>query len=206
MARLVLLFITAFLLHLGLTRHANAMVLLALALVQASIALALAASGKPRGLAARIAPLASCLALPACLMLSRSGVVGTVLISHTTLYGGLTVLFGRSLLPGHEPLVTAMARKTEPVLTAEMRSYTRRVTWAWTLYGPAQIGTSLILLAFAPLHAWSVFVNLLDPPLLVAMFLGEFACRRWCLHGSSTASLRDTLLAARQYWQPDPPT
>jgi uncharacterized membrane protein len=179
----------------------DAAILSGLAPVQAACALLLAAGGPARPAATRLAPLACCLVLPACLLLPRPGLVGAVLISHTLLYGGLTILFGHSLLPGHEPLVTAMARRMEPVLTREMRIYTRHVTWLWTLYGSAQIAGSATLLAFAPLRDWSLFVNLLDLPLLLATFLGEFAFRRWRLRGSSTATLADTVLAATRGWR-----
>ena len=167
-------------------------------MLQAACAVLLAWRGSGRSLAGRLSPLACCLLLPAITLLPRPGMAAAILASHTALYGGLALLFGSSLLPGREPLVTGMARGMEPVLTREMRSYTRRVTWLWALYGPAQIACSLLLLRFASLHAWSVFVNLLDFPLLAAFFLGEYAYRRWSLRGSTRATLADTLRAALQ--------
>nr|WP_321986410.1 hypothetical protein [uncultured Lichenicoccus sp.] len=142
-----------------------------------------------------------CLVWPGCLAVPRLGVVATLLASHTTLYAALTALFGASLLPGRTPLVTAMAREVEQQVTPRILAYTRRVTWLWTLYGPTQVAASMLLLALAPLRIWSIFVNLLDLPLLVAVFLGEFAFRRWWLRGESQARLADGWHAARRRWR-----
>ena len=175
--------------------------MLGLALVQLGCAGFLAISGGARRLMVRLAPFACCLLLPISLLAPRPGLVAMVLVSHTSIYAGLTWLFGRSLRPGHEPLVTTLAATVEPVLTTDMRRYTRQVTWLWTLYGPVQIALSLILLASAPLALWSAFVNLADPFLLVGVLLAEYGFRRWWLKGSSTASLGDTLVAARSCWR-----
>ena len=191
-AWMLLLAATALLLHLGLQRPLAWTMLAALAAVQV---LCLAAMRSPGGL------LACLLALPACALMPRLGVVAALLVSHTAVYGGLALLFGRSLLPGREPLVTAMARAVEPELTPAMRVYTRRVTWLWALYGPVQITLSLLLLRFGTLQAWSVFVNLVDLPILAATLGLEFAARRWLLGGSSQATLRDTVRIAALHWR-----
>ncbi|WP_428374580.1 hypothetical protein [Lichenicoccus sp.] len=203
MARAGLIVTTALLLHLALA-HAGAPVRLvaALAVLQAGCAAALARGARRRGGGVLRGGLLllPCLVWPACLAVPRLDLVATLLASHTVLYVALTALFGLSLLPGRTPLVTAMAREVEPRLTPRMLTYTRRVTWVWTLYGPAQVAISMLLLALAPLRVWSLFVNLLDLPLLAGMFLGEFAVRRWWLRGESQASLADGWHAARRRW------
>ncbi len=207
MARAGLIVTTALLLHFGLA-HASAPVrlLTALALLQAGCATALAAMAWRRGAGILRGGLLllPCLVWPACRAIPRFCVVATVLASHTALYGALTALFGLSLLPGRTALVTVMARTVEPGLTPRMLAYTRRITWLWTLYGPAQVATSMLLLSLAPLRIWSIFVNLLDLPLLVAVFLGEYAFRSWWLRGESQASLADGWRAARRRWRAAP--
>ena len=195
---------TALLLHLSIEARNGLVLMLGLALVQAICAAFLAAGGEARRIGARLAPFACCLVLPAGLLAPKPGMVAMVLVSHLSIYGGLTWLFGRSLRPGHEPLVTAMAAEVEPGLTDDMRRYTRLVTWLWTLYGPVQIAVSLILLASARVAVWSAFVNLVDPLLLVCLLLAEYGFRRWWLKGSSTARLADTLTAARRQWRGAP--
>ncbi len=58
-----------------------------------------------------------------------------------------------------------------------METYTRRLTAAWCVFSAAQLLVSALLLAFAPLDTWSLFVNLLNLPLLAAMFVGDYLLR-----------------------------
>lgn len=108
--------------------------------------------------------------------------VGTALtagsaLSHATLYGGLLATFAVSLRPGREALVTSLARRLQAPLPRGVAVYTRRVTQAWSLFFAGQLVTSAALLAFAPRPAWSLFVNVLDLPLVALMFVAEYACR-----------------------------
>lgn len=85
--------------------------------------------------------------------------------------------FGRTLTGGAEPLITRFARRVHGTLTPTMEAYTRRLTVAWCVYFSAQLVVSALLYRFAPLDAWSVFINLLNLPLLLLMFLGEWLYR-----------------------------
>ena len=53
----------------------------------------------------------------------------------------------------------------------------RRLTTAWCVFFIAQLVVSALLLAFASLEAWSLFVNLLNLPLVAAMFVGDYLFR-----------------------------
>jgi uncharacterized membrane protein len=86
-----------------------------------------------------------------------------------------------TLRPGHEPLVTAITRRLHGTVANEVTTYTRRVTIAWCCFFAMQLATSAALLLFAPLVVWSFFVNILDIPLVVAMFAAEYMVRLWCL-------------------------
>lgn len=109
-------------------------------------------------------------AVPA--LLATSGV------SHAVLYGSLLLLFGRTLQRGRVPLVTAMASRLETDLTPEKAIYTRHVTQAWCCVFAGQLLLSGVLLAFAPHAAWSLFVNVLDGPLVAMVFAVEYGIRR----------------------------
>jgi uncharacterized membrane protein len=85
--------------------------------------------------------------------------------------------FGRTLAGGAEPLITRVARRVHGTLTPTMEAYTRRLTVAWCVFFSAQLVVSAFLYLFAPLDAWSIFVNLLNLPLLLLMFLGEWVYR-----------------------------
>jgi len=94
---------------------------------------------------------------------------------HAACYLFLLWYFGSTLAPGREPIVTRVARRVHGTLEPPMERFTRRVTVAWCVFFGAQLALSALLLAFAPLHAWSFFVNLLNLPLLALMFVGQFA-------------------------------
>jgi uncharacterized membrane protein len=86
--------------------------------------------------------------------------------------------FGRTLVPGREPLVTAIARFVRGRLDPEVAAYTRRVTWAWCAFFAANAAVGAVLAALAPLAVWSLYTNVLATPLFVLMFAGEYAYRR----------------------------
>ncbi|MDE2513521.1 MAG: hypothetical protein KGL22_05395, partial [Alphaproteobacteria bacterium] len=71
----------------------------------------------------------------------------------------------------------------------ELVVYTRRVTWAWCGFFAVQLTTSVTLFLFAPLVVWSFFVNVLDIPLVAAMFGAEYLCRIHCLRDPPRHSL-----------------
>jgi uncharacterized membrane protein len=127
--------------------------------------------------------------------MARTGLIVMAALSHGMLYCGLSLLFGLSLRPGHEALVSRLARHVEPFPTPALLSYTRWVTWLWTSFFATQLIVSAVLLALAPLPVWSMFVNMLDAPLVVLTFAIEYAVRRWRFRRMPVASLIDTVRA-----------
>jgi len=113
--------------------------------------------------------------------LVKLGFVTASALTHWGIYAALFLTFALTLRPGHEPLITAMARRMHGPLTDELARYTRRVTIAWSAFFAAQLATSIGLFCFAPLVVWSFFVNILDFPLVAAMFAAEYAVRLACL-------------------------
>jgi uncharacterized membrane protein len=128
---------------------------------------------------------------------ARFSMVAVAATSHAALYLSLTGVFGRSLLPGRTPLVTMMADRIHGPLTPRIRRYTRRVTMLWTLFALGQLFTSTLLMAFAPLRIWSLFVTGLDLPLVLLLFIGEFTyrCLRYPRH--EVGSFGDTIRVTR---------
>lgn len=98
-------------------------------------------------------------------------------IPHAAAYLFLLWYFGRTLAQGKEPLITRYARSVHGALDPEMTSFTRKVTFAWCLFFAIQLLASALLFGFAPLGTWSLFVNLLNMPLVALMFVGQFAYR-----------------------------
>jgi len=108
---------------------------------------------------------------------ARWGLAAAYGIAHAAIYLFLLWFFGHTLLRGREPLVTRLARRVHGTLPPEMEAYTRRVTFAWCVFFAAQIIISALLFEFASPNTWSLFVSLLNFPLLVLMFAGEYVCR-----------------------------
>lgn len=115
--------------------------------------------------------------------------------SHAAIYAGLLALFGGSLRRGRTDLVTGMAERLRPDLTPAMRRYTRGVTRAWCAFFALQLLVSAGLGLLAPAEAWSLFVNVLDAPLVALMFLGEHAVRRLVFPGYPHASIAEVVRA-----------
>jgi uncharacterized membrane protein len=107
----------------------------------------------------------------------RIGLVAVNAISHGAPNLFLLWFFGRTLLPGKEPLIAQISRRVNGELKPEMAVYTRRVTLAWSIFFGAQVTISLLLYLFAPLAAWSLFINVLNLPLLALMFATEYFWR-----------------------------
>jgi uncharacterized membrane protein len=103
------------------------------------------------------------------------------LLQECGMDGLLAVGFGRSLRVGDTPLCTRLADRLHGPLSPAERRYTRQVTLAWALLFVALLLTTLVLYVAAPLAVWSLFVNFVTFPVIVAMFVAEFALRRLVL-------------------------
>jgi hypothetical protein len=121
------------------------------------------------------------------------GLIAASGLPHAIIYLGVLAMFGATLRPGRDALVTALARRMYGAIPQEMAVYTRRVTWAWCVFFVAQLATSLVLFLVAPLAVWSFFVNILNLPLLALMFIVEQTCRPLFLRDAPRHSLADML-------------
>lgn len=99
-------------------------------------------------------------------------------LSHAMLYAGLLLVFGTSLLPGRESVVTGFARRISPHFHAGRVGYTRAVTAAWCVFFAGQLVASALLLGLDRAW-WFGFVTVVHVPLVAAMAVGELLVRRW---------------------------
>ena len=120
-------------------------------------------------------------------------------VPYLTVYAFLFWLFGRTLRPGRQPLITRLATQVHGELPAQIARYTRQVTWAWCVFFAVMALTSMLLFLFEPLPIWSVFNNLLNLPLVVAMYLGEYAWRLLRFPNFSHASIATVFRAFRNF-------
>lgn len=124
------------------------------------------------------------------------------LAQHAGSHALLALLFGSSLVKARrgrsDPLITQLARRVHGTLPPELVQYTTRLTWLWTLYFIAMAATSLLLYTSGSVRAWSVLANLVTPPLVVGLFVAEYAWRLWRYPNFRHASLLDGVRAFRQ--------
>ena len=120
------------------------------------------------------------------------------LLEHVGTYTLLCASFGLTLRAGETPMVSRFASIIHGALTPAVIRYTRSVTWAWTLYFGSIAGLSLLLFWLAPLPVWSAFAYLLGLPLLVLMFVAEYAARCYLLPPADRAGPLQAIRAYRQ--------
>ena len=122
------------------------------------------------------------------------GLAAVNAITHTAINAFMLWFFARTLRGAREPLITRFARIFHGTLPPALEGYSRRVTVAWCVFFAAQIAVSALLYAFAPLHVWSLFVNMLSLPLVAAMFIIEYRYRvvryRNYRHASLTSGIK----------------
>ncbi len=148
-----------------------------------------------RGLGARVAVLSGFVGLVTLAAISPQAARLIPLACNLTICGGLAWLFGRTLVPGRDALVTQMARKVHGTLPVPIVAYTRNVTRAWTLF-LCTLGTaSILLFVLTPLPVWSMFANLLFLPLVGLMFLAEYGYRMARYRSFSHETLAQTIAA-----------
>ena len=89
----------------------------------------------------------------------------------------LLLLFGRTLLPGQEPLITQFARRVEGEKDEDVLKYTSGLTRIWTLFFILMLIEAIGLALFAPIEIWSLFTNLINYLLMLGLFLIEIVYR-----------------------------
>ena len=89
----------------------------------------------------------------------------------------LALTFGRTLVGDREALCTMFARVIHGALAPEVVLYTRRVTLAWAIFFAVIFTVSSVLYLGHFIAAWSLLANILNPILIGAMFVVEYAIR-----------------------------
>lgn len=139
-------------------------------------------------------------------MTGAHGKIGLLAVNglfHATLNLLLLWLFGRTLRHGQEALIAQIARHIKGELPPEITIYTWQVTIAWCIFFTLQVATSLALYVFAPLAVWSFFINVLDLPLLILMFIAENTYRTLRFpHHSRTPIMQVVEVYAKNYAAP----
>jgi uncharacterized membrane protein len=89
----------------------------------------------------------------------------------------LVWLFGRSLAPGREALISQVANAYHGELPPPLASYTRRLTAIWAVYF-ALFGLSVFYLGFISSESgWSFYINLCNYVIIASLLVGEYLIR-----------------------------
>jgi uncharacterized membrane protein len=99
-------------------------------------------------------------------------------LTHAVLYTSLLTIFALSLRRGQEPMVTRFARRIHGEVPGEVAMHGRHATIAWCMFFAGQLLVSATLISLASRNTWSLFVNVLDWPLLLTMFVFDYLWRR----------------------------
>ena len=109
--------------------------------------------------------------------LGYTSAVALVLAPSVVMNAALLVLFGHTLLPGREPLITRFRRLEEGYVAPVFVSYTRCLTVIWaTLFAIATV-VSLAAASWGDVAMWSWISLIVIPVTSLALFLGEHVYR-----------------------------
>jgi len=111
-----------------------------------------------------------------------------ILLPPVLMNGLLLFAFGRTLLPGQEPVITRFSRLEWDEMTPDVSRYTRRLTMGWTVMFALALMASILFAVYADLATWSWFVNLGGPVVFLTFFLLEHIYREFRFGRSITIS------------------
>lgn len=119
----------------------------------------------------------------------------TVLIAPPFLGYLLTsAVFGYSLLPGRDPLITRLCRlMRRGALPDGLEDYARMLTWAWAFLPAFLAMAALGIYGAFGVTAWSWASNVVNPALLVTFYVGEHIYRGLYLPHLGTPSILETV-------------
>ncbi|MDR3390806.1 MAG: hypothetical protein P4L77_03640 [Sulfuriferula sp.] len=120
-------------------------------------------------------------------------------LEHESLQWALLLTFARTLIAGRQPLCTQFAEILHGPLTPAHVRYAHRVTIAWTVFFALMILTSTGLFFLQPVAVWSIFANFVFLPLVVLMFIAEYAVRKRVLPAMPHSSIMDAVHAFMQH-------
>lgn len=111
----------------------------------------------------------------------------------------LLIVFGRTLLPGREPIISRLSRLMRGDLPDDLRAYTRGLTWLWAGIFAGFVVESVLLALYAPLEVWSLFTNIVNYLFVAVLLVAEYIYRVWRFSNYTHASpLQLVLTLARQ--------
>jgi len=107
--------------------------------------------------------------------------------------------FARSVTPGKTPLLSRFHQLAEKDNNPQVMEYTKNVTWVWVMLIALMLFNTLALTFFAPLEIWSLFTNIINYALMLALFVIEWLFRMlWFKHWFSPIRFITQLMSIDQ--------
>lgn len=163
--------------------------------------------GQGASYARRIAWFAAIMLLMAALAAIWQGYASAIaLLLAPSVLANLAMLyiFGHTLLPGKEPLITRFRRLDVGHVEPKFIGYTRQLTMLWTMLFAAGTLVSLAAAISGNVELWSWIAFVLLPALTVVLFVGEHVYRAYRYGAAErTSPLRTlSLMFHPQAWPP----
>lgn len=147
-------------------------------------------------------PAAMLLGAQVAVWFGHGAAVAVVLAPSIILNLLLFLLFGHTLLPGREPLITRFRRLEAGHVAPMFVSYTRRLTIAWTAMFAVASAASACAAAWGDIALWSWIAFIGTPVASLSFFLGEHVYRalRYGADGRSSPLRTMRLLLHPDAW------
>lgn len=100
-------------------------------------------------------------------------------LAPVAIYCVLFVVFAATLRPGRVPLISRYAQMEQGELSAELHTYTRRLTVIWCGFFVAMAALAIVLAAWAPVQIWFIHTFFVSYLLIGMLLGGEYIYRRW---------------------------
>lgn len=125
-----------------------------------------------------------------------------LLLPPVLIHVWMAYYFGRTLLPGKEPLITRFSRISRGTVPKELIRYSRMLTWIWTLFFVVFGAISIYSAVAMNLETWTWIVNIAGPGLAFALFLGEHMYRavRYKRYGHNSPIRTLAILFKKDTW------
>jgi len=177
-ARVGLSLVSFLFLHMAVIREAYGVaIMIAFTVAAANAAFEFRTRGSRQARSALLVCAAALLCAEIALLWGYPGAILVLIAPPLFINGFLLFFFGRTLLPGREPLITRFRRLEKGQVAAPFVSYTLRITQLWTLLFATTIGLALMAALMGDLGLWSSISLIYMPVAMAAFFAGEHAYR-----------------------------
>lgn len=116
---------------------------------------------------------------------------------YVVVFGGCLRLFALSLCPGHEPLISALARRVHGALRPDVARYTRWLTVFWSVFFALALAAPPFLYALGPRGAWRWPMRGGSIGCVLVLMIAETGVRRMIIRDFAHVSIRTTVAAFR---------